>query len=145
AYQQLGHRADAAAYEQHTGDGSDVYEGHEFHPHPHAPQQDYDGYAQSHTPHEGEHDFAPSRPSSAPFPPPIPVPDGEAGWAPPPSSEYAADERQPYPAQRASAPPAPYPGQSARPSPPPLAPWPEPEHDHGPAGYAQNYHQDYAD
>ncbi len=82
------------------------------------------GYEPS--PYEPE---APPRPSSAPFPPPIPPPGGYETWAPPPSPP---PRDTPMPPFRAPAgPPArapagiPPPMGAPRPGPPPLAPWPD--------------------
>jgi hypothetical protein len=126
------HHADPAHYADDAG--GEPYQGHEHHPLPPSPHQEYDDYRpRSHEEH-AEHAYAGARPTSAPFPPPVPLPDSDEGWAPPPSmspAEYAPNGQ--YPAARggyapAQQPPPPAPGSAPRPGPPPLAPWPESEH-----------------
>ena len=75
--------------------------------------------------HADEH-APPPMPASAPFPPPIPVPDALDSWTPPPMPP-AGPTPPPF---RAPAPPPPFipsaPGTALpRPGPPPLAPWPD--------------------
>jgi hypothetical protein len=69
------------------------------------------------------------RPASAPFPPPLPVPDGHDSWMPPPSPAPASGSRFGPPPPPSAPPLLPVPPSTAapRPSPPPLAPWPEAE------------------
>jgi hypothetical protein len=70
----------------------------------------------------------PPRPSSAPFPPPIPPPAPNDGWAPPPSppAPRRFADRVAQPPMPPPPPPMPSPfGGEARSAPPPLAPWPE--------------------
>ncbi|MFA6140459.1 MAG: Clp protease N-terminal domain-containing protein [Hyphomicrobium sp.] len=114
----------------------------------HAPASEPDVYREveaqyAPSPYEGgpsfdesfDHRAPPPMPASAPFPPPLPVPDAHDGWAPPPSSppptppgnaRYGA----PPPSLRGPAlPPIPSPAAAApRPGPPPMAPWPD-EHE----------------
>ena len=81
---------------------------------------------------EEYYEAEPPRPSSAPFPPPIPPPAPHDGWAPPPPPSPAPAGPRRF-ADRVAQPPMPPPpppmpsslGGEARPSPPPLAPWPE--------------------
>lgn len=85
------------------------------------------------------HPGSPRMPASAPFPPPIPVPDAHASWMPPPSL--------PLPGQRVGTalPPAPPPpmmppaGAAPRPGPPPLAPWPDAAERSRPEGVGAGY------
>ena len=74
-------------------------------------------------------DESPPMPASAPFPPPLPVPDGHDSWMPPPSPAPASRSRFGGPPPPPSGPPPPPAPSSAapRPGPPPLAPWPEAE------------------
>jgi hypothetical protein len=76
---------------------------------------------------EEYYEHEPPRPSSAPFPPPIPPPAHHDGWTPPPSPAPPSPRR--FADRVAQPPPPPMPapsgGEFARPSPPPLAPWPE--------------------
>jgi neural Wiskott-Aldrich syndrome protein len=76
-------------------------------------------------------DESPPRPASAPFPPPLPVPDGHDSWMPPPSPAPASGSRFGPPPPPPGGPPLP-PASSLssgapRSGPPPLAPWPEAE------------------
>lgn len=75
----------------------------------------------------------PHMPSSAPFPPPVPIPEVPSGpaatpsWTPPPAP-FGAPPPKPDPAGPEPAPPAAAPSSvlaAERPGPPPLAPWPE--------------------
>jgi neural Wiskott-Aldrich syndrome protein len=89
------------------------------------------------SPHEGgpsvdesfDHRGPPPMPASAPFPPPLPVPDAHDGWAPPPSPPPPGNSRfgaPPPPPRGPGLPPIPYPAAATpRPGPPPMAPWPD--------------------
>lgn len=74
-----------------------------------------------------EHRGPPPMPASAPFPPPLPVPDAHDSWTPPPSPPLPGSRFGAPPSPRGPAlPPIPAPASAApRPGPPPLAPWPE--------------------
>jgi hypothetical protein len=85
------------------------------------------------------HDGSSPMPASAPFPPPIPLPDEHASWMPAPSL--------PLPGQRVGmalppAPPAPMmppAGAVPRPGPPPLAPWTDATQRSRPEGVGAGY------
>ena len=67
-------------------------------------------------------------PASAPFPPPLPVPDARDSWTPPPSPPQPGSRfgAPPPPPRGPALPPIPAPASAGpRPGPPPLAPWPE--------------------
>ena len=85
----------------------------------------YEAPAYEHAPSDDEQ----LMPASAPFPPPIPVPDAHDSWMPPPSPAAPSGSRfgaPPPPPSGPPLPPAPSPTSVAsRPGPPPLAPWPE--------------------
>jgi hypothetical protein len=76
-----------------------------------------------------EHRGPPPMPASAPFPPPLPVPDAHDGWTPPPSPPPPPGSRfgaPPPPPRGPALPSMPAPASAPpRPGPPPLAPWPE--------------------
>lgn len=103
--------------EPHFGSGPDL----SIHP---------EAYADEHAP--------PQMPASAPFPPPVPVPEALETWTPPPSLPPPASAAPPPPPFRAPAPPPFTPSAPAtappRPGPPPLAPWPDPAERRRPEG-----------
>ena len=93
----------------------------------------YEAPAYEHVPsNEESYDAGdePPMPASAPFPPPLPVPDAHDSWMPPPSPAAPSGSRfgAPPPPSGPPLPPALSPSSAAsRPGPPPLAPWPEAE------------------
>jgi neural Wiskott-Aldrich syndrome protein len=92
------------AFEPARAAGSDHYQEAEPQYEPHQSQPNFEG--------SYEHRGPPPMPASAPFPPPLPVPDSRHSWTPPPRGPALPSMPAP-----ASAPP--------RPGPPQLAPWPE--------------------
>jgi hypothetical protein len=99
----------------------------ETHPsYEHEPQLDDRQFAGGYGERDGAEQLPQQRPASAPFPPPIPVPDAAGNWTPPPSPPPQGGARAfptPPPPSLPPIPPAPAP--AARPGPPPLAPWPD--------------------
>ena len=99
-----------------------------FDPQPHfGPQPAFDPQHSGHPETYADGYAPPPMPATAPFPPPIPVPDAQVGWTPPPS--LPPPTTPPPPPMRAPAPPPFAPSAPAtalpRPGPPPLAPWPD--------------------